>query len=58
MTGEVIAVRELLHPHEDEQPFTRSLSGIALPVGTTEVVVRSRCIVDGWSDSAVTITLP
>ena len=29
--GQVIATRTLLHPHVDEQPFTRSLSGIHIP---------------------------
>lgn len=27
-TGEVLGVRELTHPHVDEQPFTRSLSEV------------------------------
>ena len=40
--GTVLGTRTLLHPHVDEQPFTRSLSGVAIPGGTAEVTVRPR----------------
>lgn len=33
--------RVLMHPHVNEQPFTRSLSGVKVPEGTVEVLVRS-----------------
>lgn len=39
--GTVLATRTLLHPHENEQPFTRSLSGVNIPAGTTNVIVRA-----------------
>ena len=39
--GTVYGVRKLLHPHLDEQPFTRSQSGIAIPPGVKMVMVRS-----------------
>lgn len=39
--GKVIATRVLAHPHEDEQPFTRELSGVHIPAGVTEVTVRA-----------------
>jgi hypothetical protein len=48
-SGKQIAVRELIHPHVDEQPLTRSLSGIAIPAGTAEVGVQARDTVDGWA---------
>ena len=41
MDGEVLATRTLFHPHVNEQPFTRSLGGVAVPAGTTAVRVRS-----------------
>ncbi len=44
----VLATRTLLHPHEDEQPFTRSLAGVRLPPGTTVVVVRAHDSVHGY----------
>lgn len=48
-SGNQIAIRELIHPHVDEQPLTRSLSGVALPAGITEVGVQVRDTVAGWS---------
>ena len=55
--GNSLGVRELLHPHVTEQPFTRSLSGIAIPQGATIVYVRARCNVDGWSDDLFEVRL-
>jgi hypothetical protein len=49
--------RLLLHPHENEQPFTRSQSGIAIPDGVTEVTVRAHDLVDGWGGREVTVDL-
>ena len=40
--------RLLAHPHVDEQPFTRSQSGIIIPENITQVVVRAHDIVDGF----------
>lgn len=34
--GSVLDTRKLLHPHEHEQPFTRSLSGVEFPVTLPE----------------------
>jgi len=31
--GTVLGTRVLLHPHVNEQPFTRSLSGVTIPDG-------------------------
>jgi hypothetical protein len=39
--GTVLGERVLLHPHEHEQPFTRSLSGIVIPEGIEEVTIRA-----------------
>ena len=39
LDGEVIATHVLTHPHVEEQPFTRSMSGIAIPNGTSSVRV-------------------
>ena len=46
--GNRLGFRELLHPHVEEQPFTRSLA-LALPEGTDRIGIRARCSVDGWS---------
>ena len=56
--GTVLGLRELAHPHVDEQPFTRSLSGVAVPSGLTEVRIRARCLVDGWAEETFVLTLP
>ncbi|WP_299818355.1 hypothetical protein [uncultured Jannaschia sp.] len=56
-TGGPLAHRELLHPHDDEQPFTRSLSGVAIPDGTERVILRAHDTVHGWSVDHV-LTLP
>ena len=49
--------RLLLHPHETEQPFTRSQSGIAVPERTSTLTVRAHDIVDGFGGKTVTIDL-
>jgi len=40
--GTALGFRELLHPHVNEQPFTRSLGGVAIPAGVTAVFIRAR----------------
>ncbi len=46
--GAVYGVRELFHPHVDEQPFTRSLTGVAIPPGVTRVTIEAHDLVHGW----------
>ena len=45
--GEEIAYRILAHPHVNERPFTRSLSGATLPEGTTTLILRPHDLVHG-----------
>ena len=56
--GTVLGVRTLHHPHVDEQPFTRSLGGVRIPDGVTEVIVRARDSVHGWAGKAMTVSVP
>ncbi len=56
--GTVLGVRELAHPHVNEQPFTRSLSGVRIPQGVKRVTVRARDSVHGFGGRAVTVDLP
>ena len=49
--------RLLLHPHENEQPFTRSQSGIVIPEGVTQVRVRAHDLVDGFGGREVLVDL-
>lgn len=51
--GQVLGERVLLHPHEDEQPFTRSLGGVAIPPGTGEVLVQAEDSVHGLGPTFV-----
>jgi hypothetical protein len=57
MAGNELGLRVLYHPHVDEQPFTRSLSGVAIPEGTRQVRIQARDTLDGWS-TITTIDLP
>ncbi len=56
--GTSLGLRDLAHPHVEEQPFTRSLSGVTIPENMTHVMVRARCLVDGWSDETLRLDLP
>ena len=47
--GNVIATRTLWHPHENEQPFTRSLRGVQIK-GINIVYLRANDSVDGYSE--------
>lgn len=54
---EVLGTRELLHPHVTEQPFTRSLSGVAVPDGLAEVRIESSTNRTGWSGDTLVLQL-
>ncbi len=56
--GKVLGTRELAHPHVEEQPFTRSLSGVTVPEGVAQVRVRARDSVEGWGGAELTVDLP
>ena len=49
--------RLLLHPHVEEQPFTRSQSGIIIPSEVSEVRVRAHDLVDGFGGREVVVDL-
>lgn len=55
--GSIIGTRTLFHPHVDEQPFTRSLSGLRLPADVTRVYVEAHDKVHGWSADRVEVDL-
>ncbi len=55
--GTVLGTRVLLHPHVGEQPFTRSLAGVAVPAGVSRVVVRAHDSVHGLDGAEVTVEL-
>lgn len=56
-SGKKLGYRELLHPHDTEQPFTRSLTGVKIPAGTTTIVIRAEDNVHG-TGKAFMLKLP
>lgn len=55
--GTVLGTRTLYHPHETEQPFTRSLSGVAIPSDADIVYVEAHDKVHGWSPQRLPVDL-
>jgi len=55
--GEVLAARTLYHPHDDEQPFTRSLGKVAIPPATRVVFIEAHDKVHGWSKQRLRVDL-
>ena len=56
--GAVLATRVLYHPHVGEQPFTRSLSGVAVPGDLGRVSLRAHDKVRGYGGAEFTVDLP
>jgi hypothetical protein len=55
--GEVYGVRELAHDHQNEQPFTRSQSGIVIPDEVDTVTVQGRDQLSGWGGATFEVSL-
>ena len=56
--GTVLGTRTLHHPHETEQPFTRSLGGVEIPAGVSEVTIEARDNVHGRGGKTITVQVP
>ena len=56
--GTVLGTRVLYHPHVDEQPFTRSLTGVKVPSGIEKVTVRAHDSVHKYGGRVVTVRVP
>ena len=56
--GQVIDTRTLFHPHVGEQPFTRSLARVVIPIGVTEVTIRAYDSVHEDGPRTFTLKLP
>jgi hypothetical protein len=58
LNGTVLGERVLLHPHDNEQPFTRSLAGVKISDGTGSVIVRAHDKMHGWGGKELKVDLP
>ena len=56
--GQVLATRTLHHPHVNEQPFTRSLSGVVIDKSISSVIVRAHDLVHGYGGKEMAVELP
>ena len=56
--GKVLGTRTLYHPHVDEQPFTRSLSGVKISESIKQVTVRAHESVHKYGGKTVTVAVP
>ncbi|MCK4503833.1 MAG: hypothetical protein KAU22_12430 [Desulfuromonadales bacterium] len=55
--GSILDTRVLAHPHTNEQPFTRSLSGVMIPVDTLQVTIRAHDSVHDFGGETMVIDL-
>ena len=58
LDGSVLGSRVLYHPHENEQPFTRSLSGVMIPQGMNQVKIRAHDSVHGYGKQEFLVDIP
>jgi len=55
--GTILGTRTLYHPHVDEQPFTRSLSGVEIPEQVKTVTIRAHDSVHGYGGKTISVEL-
>ena len=55
--GKQLGYRKLVHPHDNEQPFTRSQCDIKIPSGVSQVIVRAKCNKHGFGGKALIVEL-
>lgn len=55
--GRILGTRELAHPHENEQPFTRSLT-LNLPEGISVVMLQANDSVHGLGGKIFELAVP
>ena len=55
--GNQLGYRKLGHPHDNEQPFTRSQCNIKIPDDISKVIVRAKCNKHGYGGKAFVVNL-
>lgn len=55
--GSVLGVRELLHDHAAEQPFTRTLAGVVIDPQIEVVTIEGRDQLNGWGGQTFELRL-
>lgn len=55
--GTILATRVLAHPHVNEQPFTRSLSGVKIPQEVKQVEIRGHDSVHAYGGRTITVKI-
>lgn len=58
LDGKLLGTRVLYHPHENEQPFTRSLSGVAIAPEIRRVKILARDSKHGYAEQEFELDLP
>jgi len=56
--NKVLGERKLLHDHQHEQPFTRDLYAVKIPLEVKAVLVQARDQKFGYGGKVVEVTLP
>jgi hypothetical protein len=56
--GTVLGNHELPHPHPNEQPFTRTQTGLEIPQDVQKITVEARDLKNGYGGETVTISVP
>jgi hypothetical protein len=57
LEGNRLGYRKLAHPHDNEQPFTRSKCNIIIPSQLSKVIVRAKCNKHGFGGKPFIIDL-
>jgi len=57
LAGNQLGFRKLHHPHDNEQPFTRSQCNIKVPSEITKVLVRAKCSKHGYGGKPMVVEL-
>ena len=56
--GKILATRVLVHPHVNEQPFTRGLSSVKIPPGTRSLTIRGHDKVHEYGGKELKLAWP